>query len=74
MKHNYTLAKERELKLVECLNGNLNDHKFNQIADYIINKLGHQFDSFSHSGSIQTEPGDIWEMLKIKKSLLKLKY
>ena len=59
MKHNYTLAKERELKLVECLNNNLDDTKFNQIANYIHNELGYNFDSFSHSGSIQTEPGDI---------------
>ena len=59
MKHNYTLAKERELKLVECLNNNLDDTKFNQIANYINNELGYNFDSFSHSGSIQTEPGDI---------------
>tara|TARA_B110000285_G_C14931683_1_gene517638 strand:- start:56 stop:877 length:822 start_codon:yes stop_codon:yes gene_type:complete len=73
MKHNYTLAKERELKLVECLNGNLNDHKFNQIADYIINKLGHQFDSFSHSGSIQTEPGDILGDVKNKKIPIEIK-
>jgi hypothetical protein len=59
MKHNYTLAKERELKLVECLNNNLDDTKFNQIANYINDELGYKFDSFSHSGSIQTEPGDI---------------
>ena len=66
MKHNYTLAKERELKLVECLNGSINDPKFNQISNYIINELGHQFDSFSHSGSIQTEPGDILGYVKDK--------
>tara|TARA_R110000823_G_scaffold23180_1_gene69478 strand:+ start:68 stop:898 length:831 start_codon:yes stop_codon:yes gene_type:complete len=59
MKHNGTLAKERELKLVECLNTNLDDPKFNQIANYINNELEYNFDSFSHSGSIQTEPGDI---------------
>jgi len=59
MKHNYTLAKERELKLVDCLNGNLNNDKFNQIADYVKNNLGYKFNSFTHSGSIQTEPGDI---------------
>ena len=59
MKHNYTLAKERELKLVECLNNNLDDTKFNQIANCINNELGYNFDSFSHSGNIQTEPGDI---------------
>lgn len=59
MKHNYTLAKERELKLVECLNGNFNDIKFNQIANYIKYKLGYNFVSFTHSGNIQTEPGDI---------------
>jgi hypothetical protein len=59
MKHNYTLAKERELKLVECLNNRLNDSKFSHIAAYINDKLGYNFDLFSHSGNIQTEPGDI---------------
>jgi hypothetical protein len=60
MKHNYTLAKQRELELVSCLNGDLsNNTKFNQVANYINNNLGYKFNSFTHSGSIQTEPGDI---------------
>jgi len=60
MAHNYTLAKQRELELVSCLNGDLsNNTKFNQVANYINNNLGYKFDLFVHSGSIQTEPGDI---------------
>ena len=71
MKHNYTLAKERELKLVECLNNNLDDTKFNQIANYINNELGYNFDSFPTQEVFKLNRVIFWVMLVMKLSLLK---
>lgn len=59
MKHNYTLAKIRELQLVESLNTTSKGSKMDLIAEYIRSKLGYKFTHFIHSGNVQTKPGDI---------------
>jgi hypothetical protein len=73
MKHNYTLAKTRELQLVEALNSTNKGSKIDLIAEYIKSKLGYQFNYFTHSGDTQSQPGDILGFVKGEKIPIELK-
>jgi hypothetical protein len=58
MKRNYDLAKSREIELVKCLNKELFIPEYDSIVEFIYN-LPYNWVNFEHSGSNQSEPGDL---------------